>query len=118
MMDGAMKLTITSLCLVLICSMSGCNSHPTPQKILPAPAPPPSYPPARPMPLDNSLRESAKREIYVALQSSSPELRTNGVEAAEYGLGVDAAEQIVSALDDPHFAVRFAASIASGRLRL
>src|SRR2546423_1196680 len=112
-----MKFLIITCCITLVCSV-GCNSHPKPQKLMPLPAPPPSYPPAKPMAIDESLRASAKREILAGLKSSDPIVRANSIEAAQNGLGADAAQQIMAALDDPEPVVCFAAAMACGRLHL
>src|SRR5438067_2815699 len=106
MMHSTIKLAITGLCLVLAWSMPGCNSRPKPQKLVRAPAPPPSYPPARPMLLDDSLRDLAKRQILTAIESTDPIVRANAVEAAQDGLGAGAREQILAALDDSEPVVR------------
>src|SRR5438445_8562012 len=107
-----------NICWIAIaCILVGCNSHPT-QKLMPEPSPPPSYPPRQDVPIDQSLHESAKREVLAALRSNDALERANAVEAAQDGLAAEGAPQIIAALDDPASAVRFSAAMATGRLQL
>src|SRR5437868_3371693 len=109
---------IVSLCVICMLIANGCNPKPKEIKIVPPPAPPPSYPATQAMALDASLRESAAREVLGATRSNNPIERANAIEAVQDGLGAAGAQQIMAALDDPQPVVRFSATMACGKLRL
>ncbi len=84
-------------------------------------APPRHLPlPPRPVPtsIDPSLRGKAKVEINEALSSGDEVFRANAVEAAQTGMGSDAAPVILNAMNDPAWVTRFAATMAAGKLKL
>ena len=56
--------------------------------------------------------------LTITSHDSDPVLRANAIEAMQDTLGNDAADSIIKALDDPEPLVRFAAAMATGRLRL
>ncbi|HEX8521296.1 MAG TPA: HEAT repeat domain-containing protein [Tepidisphaeraceae bacterium] len=82
------------------------------------PKAPPLPPPARNVPLDQSLRSRARQEILSAFASRDAIVRAHAVEAMQDTLGGEFAPQITAALGDRDPVVRFAGSIAAGRLGL
>jgi HEAT repeat protein len=85
---------------------------------MPAPTPPTPAPKRENVPLDQVLRRDAVSELNRALASNDPILRANAVEGLQRGLGEAAAGRILSALDDKDRVVRFAATMATGTLKL
>jgi HEAT repeat protein len=101
--------------------MVGCASGPKRPKAmgtLPPPAKPPEVPTARNEPINQDLREAARREIRNASVSNDPILRANAIEAAQNGMPEEAHPIIAKGLSDQASIVRFAACMAAGTLQL
>lgn len=121
-----MKRTSSSLLMGLFFSMgvsllSGCaqrNPEDREPSVMPAPTPPVPSPKRVNVPLDQALRSDAVTELNRALMSKDPILRANAVEGLQRGLGATASGRILSALDDKEALVRFAATMATGTLKL
>ena len=112
---AAMKLLVT---LLLTFTLAGCAGNPakTAAKREEPAVPPP--PPRVNVPLNESLRQSARDQINSAFMSDDPVIRTHAVEAAREALASGARAQIFKALEDKEGIVRFAAAMATGELRL
>jgi HEAT repeat protein len=85
------------------------------------PPPPPKIekaPAKQNVPVNPALRERARTEIERAFTSTDPVIRANAIEAAQDGMGLEARDLILNGLNDPEPLVRFASSVAAGRLRL
>ncbi len=87
-------------------------------KDLPPAPKPPSYPPPAAVAIDTSLRDLARQQILTSFKSSDVVMRCQAVEAAQNGLGLEAAGLILEALDDPAGLVRFAGAMAAGTMQL
>jgi HEAT repeat protein len=116
---AAMKLIFSTILLALVAS--GCagparSGSPSAKRRDEPPVPPP--PPRVNVPLNESLRASARDQINAALASDDPVIRTHGVEAAREALASGARTQILKALQDKEGIVRYAAAMATGELRL
>ncbi len=117
---AAMKAASITLFISLLAS--GCAgpagpSAPPPAKRSSEPAIPPP-PPRAHVPINETFRESARAEIYAALNSEDPVIRTHAIEAAREALASAARPQILKALEDKQGIVRYAAAMATGELRL
>jgi len=115
-----MKIVLqAAMVAALAISLCGCPPKPKRGPIMPgAPAPPPSYPRAKKVPIDAALQASAKKEIQAALHSSDEVLRGNAIETLKDAHLPGSDEQIVAALGDRSLFVRKAAAMAIGELRI
>lgn len=108
------------ICTLFLLAVAGCgNGRPAPNHYTlnaPAEAPPP--PRKQNVPLDSALRELARTELLNATRDSDPVIRANGIEALQDTLGAEASDAILHGLDDADPLVRFAASMAAGKLKL
>jgi HEAT repeat protein len=86
--------------------------------VLPPPSPPPAVPPVQAVPLDPSLRESAKAEIRAAAKSNDERVRAHAIEAMQEVMPDEAPAAITAALGDTSARVRAAACLAAGKLKL
>lgn len=113
-------MNIRIVLLVVSCLMPlACGpKQPIPQKVAAPPPAPPDVPAQQAVKIDPKLRDAAIREIDAAFASNDPILRANAIEAAQDGRGAAAADLFLRGLEDPEPLVRFAASMAVGRLRL
>src|SRR5262245_21552160 len=114
-MKSTFKLCAVAV-LSSLCAL-GCNSKKE-IKVLPPPAPPPSYPAKQSVPMDASLHEAATRQVLTSVQAPDPIERANALEAVQDGMGAAGAQYILAALNDPQPVVRFSACMATGKLRL
>jgi len=116
------NLIVLSFAVLAIACGCGPRSRPgegsTKGKLARPPAPPPSYPAQRKVPLDPRLAEAAERELTDALNSTDPIIRVHALEALPQIKGPAHNEQILHALNDPEAVVRFAAALAAGQLKL
>jgi HEAT repeat protein len=65
-----------------------------------------------------SLRTAAKEMLQTGVASQDPLIRMHAIEGIKDSLGASGAKEILAALRDPEPAVRFAAAMAAGELRL
>jgi HEAT repeat protein len=79
---------------------------------------PPTYPEAKSEAIDPALRDQARTEIDSGLHAERATIRTHAVETARDALGIGARQEVLLALKDRTWQVRFAAAIAAGELRL
>ena len=87
-------------------------------RIVPQSKLPPAYPTARNVPIDQSLRRAAVKELNADMVSPDAEIRAHALEAIEKE-GKDAAADAVSAgLIDADPLVRYAACLTAGQLQL
>jgi HEAT repeat protein len=113
---AAMKLLLTFTLTLIIAGCAGPGGvKPSARRDEPAVPPPP---PRVNVPLNESLRQSARDQIFTALASPDPVIRTHAIEAAREALASGARAQILKALEDKEGIVRFAAAMATGELRL
>ena len=82
------------------------------------PKPPPPVPPRADVPVDKSLRDLAWQELSTAKASPNPLIRAHALEGMKDSVGANAGDAIVSGLYDDAAVVRFAATMASGELKL
>jgi len=87
-------------------------------KELPPAPKPPQVPVAKATTLDESLRDAARQQILSSFRSNDTIMRCQAIEAAQNGMGPEAAGLVITALDDSAELVRFAGSMAAGTLRL
>ena len=107
-----------SLTVLLVAVMAGCGPKtPTQQKVLGPPPGPPSYPPAKAMPIDTPWQDQARRELDVDLKSSDEVIRAHALEVVKNVKPHDAGSIISVALNDQSPLVRKAAALAAGELR-
>ena len=106
---------IAMLGLALI---SGCGpQQPGVKKDFKPPKPPPPVPVRKSVPLNPTLRDSAKAEIHTAFGSSDPVIRANAIEAVQ-NVPDDAQPMITQGLQDQDELVRYASAMAAGKLKL
>ena len=85
----------------------------------PAPSkPPPGFPAPREVAVDAKLVADARAELQRQFKAGQPFDRAHAIEAMRYAMGADGVGPIATALDDPAAAVRFAAAMAAGELKL
>jgi HEAT repeat protein len=104
--------------LFVACALVGCDDKPQPQKVTALPKPPPAVPMSRNEPIDPTIRGQARVVIGDALRTNDPIIRANAVEALQTTTGAANRTEIINALSDKNELVRFAASMASGQLKL
>jgi HEAT repeat protein len=79
---------------------------------------PPRVPERVDVPADQNLRSLAWQELSTAKGSNNPLVRAHALEGMKDSVGANAADAIVSGLSDDAGVVRFAATLASGELKL
>jgi HEAT repeat protein len=109
--------------VVAVFTLVGCAAPPRTEqagglKSMPAPAPPPAVPPLRNEPINPSLQSVARDRVKDAFGSSDAQLRANAIEAAQLLGPADAKLLVTEALKDRASIVRFAGTMAAGRLKL
>jgi HEAT repeat protein len=97
---------------------AGCANRPKAVRQYKAPPLPPTYPAAQAVPLDASLRASAKQLLLTSLGDKDPIIRVHALEGLQQTVGSEASAQILNALNDPEPIVRFAACVTVGQLGL
>jgi HEAT repeat protein len=104
--------------ILFFLAIGGCSgSHG--QKVIPLPKQPPAPPPRHDEALNEPLRELSKTEIREAFASNDPLIRANAVEAAQDTFTpAEAHEVVAKGLSDKDAIVRFAATMAAGKLQL
>ena len=70
------------------------------------------------MPIDSSLRDSAKAELAHETRSENAILRANAIEGIQESVGAEGSDTIVAGLADRSPVVRFASCMAAGELRI
>ena len=106
---------------MLIFGVAGCPPREPDMRQGRVPGPskqPPTYPAARNVPLDKSLRNDAQKELVSALRSVDPEVRAHALEGLEKADTPDRDAMIVAALSDQEGLVRYAACLATGQLEI
>jgi HEAT repeat protein len=106
--------------ILLIAAVAGCHSHASTQAVTDGAgpmevAPPPPY---TPQTLDPALRQAALDELNNDCQATDPFLRSNALEALSEFAPDSAQRPVLDGLSDAEPNVRFAAAVATGRLRI
>jgi HEAT repeat protein len=112
---------LVALALAMIAAPSGCGpkqKKSNPQKLTRRAKTPPPYPEAKPVPLDAALMKQSRTILAESLHSDQPMIRGHAVECVRDALGTQGREEIVMALDDPSWQVRFSAAMSAGQLKL
>jgi HEAT repeat protein len=116
------RMVCLGLALLVSAPLSGCGGKGKGKnrevRLNQPPKPPPAVPPRQDVPVDQDLRARAWQELSVAKGSNNPLVRAHALEGMKDSVGASAADAIVSGLADEAGVVRFAATLASGELKL
>ena len=108
---------------IVLAPLSGCGGNKNKKdarqvRLNQPPKPPPPVPPRVDVPADQGLRDLAWQELSQAKGSPNPIIRAHALEGMKDSVGANAADAITSGLSDEAPVVRFAATLATGELKL